>query len=231
MTLYEHSSFCQPIREKLLQILSFHWLRVESSKSGQTDGTTDGRRIQFGVSTTLALSLHNLSLYLGFVFWFGVSTTQVLSLHNLRPYLGWFLGFVLWVHILGRIFVFWVGLSTTCRHQLFLSTISGCILGCILGCNSCWCFGLYFGLCYHTSSSLSPQSQVVSWIHILGCIFVLYLGLYIGLFLGMYLGLAFWVGISTLPAPFLHNLRLYLGREQQSQIPTPLMAVDVGLAG
>ena len=127
MTLYEHSSFCQPIRDKLLQILSLDWLlQVESSKSGQTDGTTDGRRIQFGVSTTLALSLrlylgfifwavscvsvsttlalslHNLSLYLGFVFWFGVSTTQALSLHNLRPFLGWFLGFVLWVHILGR---------------------------------------------------------------------------------------------------------------------------------
>ena len=77
-------------------------MRVESSKSGQTDGTTDVRRFQFGVSTTLALSLHNLSLYLGFVFWFGVSTTQALSLHNLRPFLGWFLGFVLWVHILGR---------------------------------------------------------------------------------------------------------------------------------
>ena len=35
-------------------------------------------------------------------------------------------------------------------------------------------------------------------------------------------------GVSTQVALSLHYLELYLGREQQSRIPTLLMAVDVG---
>ena len=54
----------QPIRDKLLEILSPDWPRVGSSKSGRTDGTTDGRRIQFGVSFVHNQLKHNLSLYL-----------------------------------------------------------------------------------------------------------------------------------------------------------------------
>ena len=149
MTLYNlHSLFCQPIREKLPQILSFDWLRVESSKSGQTDGTTDGRRIQFGVSTTqLFLSLGSwdcdilglyFRLYHGFVLWVGISTTPALSL---RQYQVWYQA-VSWVYIVGNVLgCMYLGLILE-QHKLFLSTV-----------------------------------QVIYWVYIYGCILVLYFGL------------------------------------------------------